>query len=95
MYKRIHAFSDFVKLFFRHALFVREVLVGLLALLLLGGVLFSYLENISLSSAIYFAFITDYHHAPQLACANPQVLFLWMATPGENWASICNGEVEQ
>ena len=58
MRKRIHAFSDFVRLFFRYALHVREVLVGLLVLLSLGGVTFSYLEDIPLGRAIYFAFIT-------------------------------------
>lgn len=58
MHKRIHAFRSFLGLFFRYALYVREVLFGLLAMLALGGVMFSYLENIPLDQAIYFAFIT-------------------------------------
>ena len=58
MHKRIHEFSDFVRLFFRYARYVREVLVSLLVLLSLGGVLFSYLEDVPLGQAIYFAFIT-------------------------------------
>ena len=58
MRKRIHAFNYFVRLFFRYALYVREVLFGLLVLLTIGGVTFSYLEDIPLDHAIYFAFIT-------------------------------------
>ena len=58
MHKRIHAFSGFIRLFFRYALHVREVLVGLLMLLILGGAPFSFLEGIPLDQAIYFAFIT-------------------------------------
>lgn len=58
MRKRIHAFRDFVRLFFRYALYVREVLVGLLVLLMIGGITFSYLEDIPLGRSIYFAFFT-------------------------------------
>ena len=58
MQNRITAFSDFVSHFFRYVLFVREVVFGLLSLLILGGVLISKLENIPLGQAIYFAFIT-------------------------------------
>ncbi len=58
MHKRINTFIDFVRHFFRYALLVREVLIGLLFYLLLGGVAFSYLEGIPISDAIYFAFIT-------------------------------------
>ena len=58
MHTRIHAFSDFIRLFFRYALYVREVLFGLLVLLTMGGVTFAYVEDIPLDRAIYFAFIT-------------------------------------
>ena len=58
MHHRIIAFNDFVGHFFRYAWFVREVLVGLAVLLSLGAVAISYLENIPLGEAFYFAFIT-------------------------------------
>ncbi|TWU37461.1 potassium channel family protein [Novipirellula artificiosorum] len=58
MSSRIRAFGDFIRLFVRYGLHVREVLVGLLMLLVLGGVAISYLEDIPLDRAIYFAFIT-------------------------------------
>ena len=58
MHKRISAFIDFVSYFFRYAASVREVLVGLLSLLALGGVLISFVEGLPLGKAIYFAFIT-------------------------------------
>ena len=58
MHTRIHAFSDFIRLFVRYGLHVREVLFGLLVLLTMGGVTFAYVEDIPLGSAIYFALIT-------------------------------------
>lgn len=58
MQNRITAFSDFVSHLFRYVLYVREVIIGLLSLLILGGVLISKLENIPLGQGIYFAFIT-------------------------------------
>ncbi len=58
MRNRVSAINDFADHFFRYVMFVREVLVGLLLLLLLGGFLVSYVEDIPLAEAIYFAFIT-------------------------------------
>ena len=58
MQNRFHAFSDFVSHLFLYVSYVREVIVGLLSLLILGGVLISKLENIPLGQGIYFAFIT-------------------------------------
>ncbi len=52
------AFIDFVRFFFLYAWLVREILIGLLGLLILGGVTVSYVEGIPLDQAIYFAFIT-------------------------------------
>lgn len=56
--ERVKAFNDFAKHFYRYTLFVREVLAGLLLLLLLGAFLVSRFEDIPLTDAIYFAFIT-------------------------------------
>lgn len=58
MHRRVHAFNSFVRLFVRYGLHVREVLVGLLVLILAGGVAISRIEGIELGKAIYFAFIT-------------------------------------
>ena len=58
MQERINSFLDFVSHFFHYAMYIREVLVGLLLLLVLGGVMISYLENIPLDEALYFTFIT-------------------------------------
>ena len=58
MHRRANAFMDFVRCFVRNALHVREVLLGLLALLLVGGVAISYVEQLDLAEAIYFSFIT-------------------------------------
>lgn len=58
MRHRFTAIRDFSVHFFRYTMFVREVLIGLLLLLLLGGISVSLLEEIPLGEAIYFAFIT-------------------------------------
>lgn len=58
MHKRINAFIDFSAHILRYALYVREVFIGLLLLLVLGGFTFSHVESIPLGDAIYFAFIT-------------------------------------
>ena len=58
MQKRIHSFRRFVSHFLHYTLYVREVLMGLLTLLVLGGVTISYVEKIPLGRAIYFALIT-------------------------------------
>jgi voltage-gated potassium channel len=60
MPNRFISFLDFAFHFFRYAMFLREAFVGLVSLLLLGGVLISWLENIPLGHAIYFAFITGF-----------------------------------
>jgi hypothetical protein len=53
-----HEFRHFVRHFLRYTYFVRGVLACLLLLIAVGGVAISYLENLSLSDSIYFAFIT-------------------------------------
>jgi len=58
MSRRIREFSNFVRHFVGYVLYVREILAGLLTLLLLGGVAISHLERIRLGEALYFAFIT-------------------------------------
>ncbi len=58
MGERFAAFTAFVASFLYYLWMVREVLTGLLLLLLLGGVLISKIEGLSLVEAIYFAFIT-------------------------------------
>ncbi len=55
---RASAFITFARHFIRYALYVREVLVGVLLLIVLGGVTISQVEGIELGNAIYFAFIT-------------------------------------
>ncbi len=55
---RIHAFREFVKHFVRYLLFVREILFGLLILLVIGALAISYSENLPLDQALYFTFIT-------------------------------------
>ena len=51
-------FLDFVSHFFRYAMYIRQVLVGLLLLLVLGAVVISYFEKMPLDDALYFTFIT-------------------------------------
>ena len=58
MHKQKRHFSTFLRHFVRYAFYVRHVLLGLLALIVLGGVAISQLEGIELGDAIYFAFIT-------------------------------------
>ena len=58
MHKQKRHFSTFLRQFVRNAFYVRHVLLGLLALIVLGGVTISQLEGIELGDAIYFAFIT-------------------------------------
>ena len=60
MSTRLRAFNAFVGYFVRYALRVREVLAGLLVLIVAGGFLISKLEGIELGEAIYFAFITGF-----------------------------------
>jgi voltage-gated potassium channel len=49
---------DFVRTFARYAMYIREVIVCLLLLIVLGGTVISKLEDIRLLDALYFAFIT-------------------------------------
>jgi hypothetical protein len=58
MRQRASAFVTFGGYFVRYALHIREVLVGLLLLIVLGGVAISRIEGIDLGEGIYFAFIT-------------------------------------
>ena len=48
----------FARYFIRYAIYVREVLIGLLLLIVVGGVTISRVEHLELGQAIYFAFIT-------------------------------------
>jgi voltage-gated potassium channel len=56
--KRLPLMGQFLRAFTENVLHVREVIVSLLALVTLGGVLVSYLEDVPVGEAIYFAFIT-------------------------------------
>lgn len=56
--KRLTLMGAFVRAFARSGMRVGEVTASLLALIVLGGVAISRLENIPLGDAIYFAFIT-------------------------------------
>lgn len=58
MRERFAAFRHFLGNFLYYLWMVREVLTGLLLLLLLGGVLISKIEDLALLEAIYFSFIT-------------------------------------
>jgi voltage-gated potassium channel len=56
--KRLELMGGFLRVFAHHAMHIREVILSLLFLLVLGGVLISRVEGIQLGDAIYFAFIT-------------------------------------
>lgn len=56
--KRPDAFISFVVHFYRYARYLREVLVLMVLLLLLGALAISFIEDIRLGEAVYFAFIT-------------------------------------
>ena len=58
MIKRLTMMREFVRNLVRYALHVREVMVSLLLLIVLGGVTISQVEDVELGAAIYFAFIT-------------------------------------
>lgn len=58
MSKRFEMFNSFVVSFYRHAMYVREVLLVQVLLMALGGVAISRIEGISLGESTYFAFIT-------------------------------------
>jgi voltage-gated potassium channel len=56
--KRLALFAEFVRAFAYYGLHVRELIVSLLLLIVLGGCVISKIEGIKLGDAIYFAFIT-------------------------------------
>ena len=56
--KRLALTGEFVSVFARFALHIREVIVSLLLLIVLGGVTIAQIEGIELGDAIYFAFVT-------------------------------------
>jgi voltage-gated potassium channel len=58
MLKRLSYFVEFIRVFARYALYVRESIMSLLLLIVLGGFTISKLESIKLGDAMYFAFIT-------------------------------------
>ena len=58
MNRRFRIFWEFVRTFLRYAMHIREVIVSLLLLILLGGFVMSKLENLRLVDSFYFAFIT-------------------------------------
>jgi hypothetical protein len=58
MFRRIKVFSIFVKRFAHYTMLVGEVLACLIGLILSGGVIFSFVEDIDLRLALYFACIT-------------------------------------
>ncbi len=58
MKHRVLVFSTFVRHFVKYVLLVREVLAGLLLLIVLGGAAISRLEGLDLGQALYFAFVT-------------------------------------
>ena len=58
MHKRIQAFQEFCNCFCRYVARLREILVILIVLLMLGGLVVSFAEDLPLSDSIYFSFIT-------------------------------------
>jgi voltage-gated potassium channel len=58
MLKRLMYFVEFIRVSARYALYVRESIMSLLLLIVLGGFTISKLESIKLGDAMYFAFIT-------------------------------------
>ena len=58
MNDRVAAFIEFNLTFVRYSWAIRETIVSLLLLILLGGWVISIAEEIKLGDAIYFAFIT-------------------------------------
>ena len=60
MINRFRLFREFIQTLARYALHVRELIVSLVLLILLGGFAISKLEEIKLGDAIYFALITAF-----------------------------------
>lgn len=58
MFRRVRVFSNFFKRFAHYTILVGEVLVCLIGLVLFGGVIFSIIEDLDLSTAIFLACIS-------------------------------------
>ncbi len=58
MLERIQDFLDFNRTFLHYLVSVKETLMSLVVLLVLNGMALSRLEDISISDALYFVFIT-------------------------------------
>ncbi len=58
MRKRIEAFQEFYHCFWRYLARLREILVVLIVLMMMGGLVISFAEDLPLSDSIYFSFIT-------------------------------------
>ena len=58
MKHRINEFSTFVRFFIHHLLVLREVVLGLLGLIVLGAFGISVVEEPDFSESLYFSFIT-------------------------------------
>ena len=56
--KRLTLFREFIRTFARYALYIREVIGSLVALIALAGFAISKVEGLKLGDSIYFAFIT-------------------------------------
>ena len=55
---RLSLFVEFIQTFIRYAMHIREVIVSLFLLIVLGGLVTAKVEGLKLSDSIYFAFIT-------------------------------------
>ena len=55
---RTHEFSTFVRYFMHHLLLLREVVLSLIGLIVLGGLAISLVEKPAIPESLYFAFIT-------------------------------------
>lgn len=51
-------FLTFLKYFFRNLVYVRDVILGLVVLILIGAFAISHIEKMKLGDAIYFACVT-------------------------------------
>ena len=58
MFKQLELTMEFVRVFAHYASHVRQIIVTLILLILLGGFAISECEGIELGEAIYFALIT-------------------------------------
>lgn len=54
----LNPFFIFQRYFFRYTYYVHKILIGLVTMIIAGGFLISYLENVSLGEGLYFSFIT-------------------------------------